>query len=158
MLTPEETREIEDELKQVPQKRGACIEALKIVQRHRGWVSDESVKDIAAFLEMSPAEVDNVATFYNLIYRRPVGKHIILLCDSISCWLMGYDRVREHLSAQLGIELGQTTSDDQFTLLPMPCLGACDHAPVMMIDTETYQDLDAHKVDEILRKYREEHH
>ena len=158
MLTPEETREIEDELKQVPQKRGACIEALKIVQRHRGWVSDESVKDIAAFLEMSPDEVDNVATFYNLIYRRPVGKHIILLCDSISCWLMGYDRVREHLSAQLGIELGQTTSDDQFTLLPMPCLGACDHAPVMMIDTETYQDLDAHKVDEILRKYREEHH
>jgi NADH-quinone oxidoreductase subunit E len=156
MLTPEETREIEDELKQVPQKQGACIEALKIVQRYRGWVSDEGVKDIAAFLEMSPAEVDNVATFYNLIYRRPVGKHIILMCDSISCWLMGYDQVRERLSEQLGIDLGQTTDDDQFTLLPMPCLGACDHAPVMMIDTETYRDLDAHKVDEILARYREE--
>jgi NADH-quinone oxidoreductase subunit E len=157
MLTSEEKHEIEEELQHVPQKRGASIEALKIVQRHRGWVSDDSLKDIAAFLEMSPDELDNVATFYNLIYRKPVGKHIILMCDSISCWLMGYDRVREQVSKQLGIELGQTTDDNQFTLLPMPCLGACDHAPVMMIDTETYEDLDSQKVDEIIRQYRGEH-
>ena len=156
MLTPEETTEIESEFKQVPYKRGACIEALKIVQRHRGWVSDDSLKDIAALLDMSTDELDNVATFYNLIFRKPVGKHVILVCDSISCWLMGYDRIRERISQQLGIDLGQTTQDDQFTLLPMPCLGACDHAPVMMIDEDLHQDLDVSQLDEILERYRQE--
>ena len=130
-----------------------CIEALKIVQQHRGWVSDEGIADVAEALQMTPAELEGVATFYNMIFRKPVGKHVILLCDSVSCWIMGYERLREHLRARLGIGLGETTADGRFTLLPNVCLGACDHAPAMMIDNAHYQDLDPARLDEILAKY-----
>lgn len=153
MLTEDERREIEHELRQYPTKRAVCIEALKIVQGHRGWVSDEGIQDIAAFLEMTPAELDSVATFYNLIFRRPVGKHVIRICDSVSCWIMGYDRVREHLTARLGIRLGETTADGRFTMVQIQCLGTCDHAPALMVDEELYRDLDPAKVDGILTEY-----
>jgi len=156
MLTGEEKREIAAEFQHYEQKRAACIEALKIVQRHRGWVSDENLKEIAEFLEMTPDELEGVATFYNLIFRRPVGKHLILVCNSVSCWILGYDRIREHLTARLGINLGETSADGQFTLLPIVCLGTCDHAPALMIDNELYGDLNPEKIDEILDPYRRE--
>lgn len=154
MLSAEERKDIEEELKHYEYKRAACIEALKIMQRHRRWISDETIADLAPMLEMSPDEIDNVATFYNLIYRQPVGEHVILLCDSISCWIMGYEGVRDHLKSRLGIELGGTTSDDKFTLIPMVCLGTCDHAPAMMVDEELYQDLTPEKIDQILDSYQ----
>jgi NADH-quinone oxidoreductase subunit E len=153
MLTEEEKREIETELQNYEQKQAACIEAMKIVQRHRGWVSDESIQDIARLLEMTPDELDSVATFYNLIFRRPVGKHVILICDSVSCWIMGYGDLRQHLTERLGINLGETTTDGRFTMLPIVCLGTCDHAPALMIDNDLYQDLDPQKIDQILKKY-----
>ncbi len=153
MLSPEEIHEIEHELTVVPQRQGACIEALKAVQRHRGWVSDEAIRDVAEFLEMSPDEVDSVATFYNLIFRQPVGRHVIFLCDSVSCWILGYERVREALGENLGVDFGETTSDDRFTLLPIQCLGTCDHAPAMMVDDDLHQDVVAEKLPEILERY-----
>jgi len=156
MLTDAERQEIESHLDEYPYKRAACIDALKVVQRHRGWVSDESLKDVAVLLEMTPDELDNVATFYNLIFRQPVGEHVILLCDSVSCWLMGYQQIRQHLNERLGIDFGQTTEDGQFTLLPMVCLGDCDHAPVMMVDNDTHHDLDVEKIERILDSYRKE--
>jgi NADH-quinone oxidoreductase subunit E len=154
MLTLQERQEIEDELSHYEQKRAVCIEAMKVVQRHRGWVSDESIKDIAGLLEMTAEELDAVATFYNLIFRKPVGKHVIMVCDSVSCWIMGYERLRERLKAGLEINLGETTADGQFTLLPTVCLGTCDHAPALMVDNETYGDLDEAKVDAIIARYR----
>jgi NADH-quinone oxidoreductase subunit E len=153
MLTDQEQQEIAAELRHYPEKRAVCIEALKIVQQHRGWVSDESLRDIAAFLEMTPDELEGVASFYNLVFRRPVGRHVILLCDSVSCWIMGYDRLRERLVDRLGIGLGQTTPDGRFTLLPIVCLGTCDHAPAMMIDEDLYRDLDAEAIGGILERY-----
>jgi len=153
MLTTEERQEIEKEIAHYEYKRAACIESLKILQRHRGWISDESLHDLAPLLGMTVHELDNVATFYSLIFRQPVGEHIILLCDSVSCWLMGYEQIRDQLQAQLGIELGQTTADGRFTLLPMPCLGDCDHAPALMIDEELHHDLDKTKVVELLENY-----
>ena len=155
MLTEEEKREIEAEFHQYARKQSACIDALKTLQRSRGWVSDESLRELAEFLEMTPDELDAVATFYNLIFRKPVGRHVILICDSISCWMMGCERIREHLTARLGIGLGETSADGEFTMLPVPCLGACDHAPVLMIDDETYPDLEPQKLDRILEQYRE---
>ena len=152
MLSDEERREIEAELVHHEYPRGACIEALKIVQHHRGWVSDESLAAVAELVGMTVDELDNVATFYNLIFRSPVGEHVILLCDSVSCWIMGYERIRQHLSERLGIEMGQTTADGTFTLLPMVCLGDCDHAPTMIVDETLYRNLDEAKVDEILRQ------
>jgi len=153
MLSAEERCEIEAELAHYPQKQAVCIEAMKIIQRHRGWVSDEAIKDLAALLEMTPDELDGVATFYNLIFRQPVGKHVILLCDSVTCWIMGYDRLRQHLTSRLGIQLGETSPDGRFTLLPIVCLGTCDHAAALMIDNDLHRDLDSTKLDEIVAKY-----
>jgi len=154
MLSDAEKREIEAGLAHYPTRRAVSIDALKIVQRHRGWVSDEALKDVAELLGLSPADLDGVATFYNLLFRKPVGRHVILMCDSVSCWIMGCDRLRERLTARLGIRMGQTTADGRFTLLPIVCLGACDHAPVIMIDDDTHGDLDPEKIDRILEQYR----
>jgi NADH-quinone oxidoreductase subunit E len=154
MLSAEEQQEIEEELKRFTDRRAACVEALKIVQKHHGWVSDESLKSLAALLEMAPEELDGVATFYNLIFRRPVGRHVILVCDSITCWIMGSEALREHLSNRLGIDMGKTSPDGRFTLLPIVCLGACDHAPVMMIDDDLHRNVTPEAVDGILEHYR----
>ena len=153
MLTAKEKKEIEVEFLRYEQKRAVSVEALKIVQRYRGWVSDDTLIEVAEFLEMTPAELDAVATFYNLIFRKPVGKHVILVCDSVSCWIMGYERIRQHLQDRLGIALGETSADGVFTLLPIVCLGACDQAPAMMIDDELYGSLDPEKIDKILANY-----
>ncbi|RPE05858.1 NADH-quinone oxidoreductase subunit NuoE [Chitinophaga lutea] len=153
MLTIAEKEQIEHEIRQVPVKKAACIEALKIVQGHRRWVSDEGIRDVADILEMSPEEVDSVATFYNLIFRQPVGRHIILLCDSISCYVMGLRALHQQLVQLLGIQYGQTTPDGRFTLLPNPCLGTCDHAPALMVDDDLYRDLSADDLEAILAKY-----
>jgi len=154
MLSPEERHEIEAEMLHYPNKQAVCIDAMKIVQRHRGWISDESIRDIAEFLDLSADDLDGVATFYNLIYRKPVGRHVILLCNSVSCWIMGYDRLRERLCQRLGIQLGETSNDGRFTLLPIVCLGTCDHAPALMIDNDLHRDLSPNSVEQILEGYR----
>jgi NADH-quinone oxidoreductase subunit E len=154
MLTTEEKAAIDSELSHYQQKQGGCIDALRLVQESRGWISDETVVDIAAYLEMAPAQLENVATFYNLIFRKPVGRHVILLCDSISCWICGYEQLKEAIADRLGITFGETTPDGCFTLLPIPCLGACDHAPTMMIDGRLYRDLDTARVAEVLEEIR----
>jgi NADH-quinone oxidoreductase subunit E len=154
MLSTEERREIEAELTRYPTRQAASVDAMKIVQRHRGWVSDASLHDIAALLQMTVDELDGVATFYNLIFRRPVGRHVILVCNSVTCWMLGADRVREQLSAASGAGVGGTSADDRFTLLPIVCLGACDHAPAVMIDRDLHADVDPARVGELLVRYR----
>jgi NADH-quinone oxidoreductase subunit E len=154
MLSDEEKQEIEHELTLFPYSQAACVEALKIGQRRRGWVSDENIKDIAAILGMTPEELDGVATFYNLIYRRPVGRHVILMCDSVSCWIMGYDRVRSCARQALGIAPGETTADGRFTLLPVPCLGTCDKAPAMMVGDDLHTNVAPEKFEAVLAPYK----
>ncbi len=143
VLSEQEIAEIDAELVHVPVPAGAAIDALKIVQAHRGWISDESLKAIARHLGMSAAELDGIATFYTLIFRRPVGEKVILLCNSVSCWIKGCDGLQQKITEHLGIGLGETTSDNQYTLLPMTCLGACDKAPVMMVGDELHEDVTA---------------
>ena len=136
VLSTEEIDLIEAEVAHIPDRESAAIEALRIVQAKRGWVSDESLRAIAAQLEMSPAALDSIATFYNLIFRQPVGRHVIMMCDSVSCYVMGCEKVRDKVCSELGIGLGETTADGRFTLLPIVCLGACDRAPVMTVGEE----------------------
>lgn len=150
MLTDIERNAIEQELAHYPDKRAACVEALRVVQKHRAWISDESLKDLAQLLEMTPEELDGVATFYNLIFRKPVGRHVVFVCNSISCWVMGHEEIRKRLETRLGIRFGETTSDGCVTLLPIVCLGACDHAPVMMVDENLHDDLTPGKAEEIV--------
>ncbi len=154
MLTDEEKHEIEHHISQYPHKRAACIEALKVVQKTRRWISDDTLKDVAEILEMTTDELDSVATFYNLVFRKPVGRHVILICDSITCWITGYEKLLDHLDKKHNIRLGKTTEDERFTLLPIPCLGTCDHAPALMIDNDLHRDLTVEKLDEILKKYK----
>ena len=156
MLSEQEKKSIDEELKHARTPRTITIEALRIVQRERGWVSDEAVKDIAACLEMTPDEVDSVATFYNMIFRKPVGKHVIFMCESISCWVMGHDQLRRHLEEKLGVKAGETTSDGMFTILPVDCLGACDRAPTVIVDQTLYEKVDETKLDAVIEEKRRE--
>ena len=148
-LSEAEIKEIAIEAGHYPEKSGASIEALKIVQQYRGWVSDECLKLVAEQLDMSPDELDQVATFYNLIFRQPVGKKVILCCDSVSCWMMGSDNVQQRISDWLGVKPGETSANGEYTLLPIVCLGACDHAPVIMVEDRLYHDIRPDKLDEL---------
>jgi len=153
VLSDEEVNEIEAECAHLPDRKSAAIDAMMIVQRHRGWVSDESLGAIAHLLGMSVENLDSIATFYNLIFRKPVGRHVVMVCDSVSCYVMGADSVRERIETHLGIGLGQTTADGRFTLLPIVCLGACDKAPTMMIGDELVGNVEVESLEEIFRKY-----
>jgi NADH-quinone oxidoreductase subunit E len=153
MLTEEEIRELGNELAQYPRRQSACVEALKIVQRRRGWISDDNLNDVAEFLGMTADELDGVATFYPLILRRPVGRHIIRICDSVSCWIMGYGELYRELTEKFGVRFGETSADGRFTLLPSTCLGACDHAPALMIDSDLIADWNPADTDRILARY-----
>jgi NADH-quinone oxidoreductase subunit E len=153
MLTPEEIRELETGLEIYPQKQAGGVDALKIIQRRRGWISDETLRDVAGFLGMTAEELDGVATFYPVIFRRPVGRHVIRICDSVSCWIVGYEQVYRRLVETLGLRLGETTGDGRFTLLPSACLGVCEHAPALLIDGDLIADWNPEAVEQILARY-----
>lgn len=154
MLTDEEIQEINAELAHSVTKASASIEALNLVQRRRGWVSDEDLREVARILEMTPDELDAVATFYSFIFRKPVGRHVVLVCDSISCWVTGYNPLLDIIRKRLGIGFGETTEDKRFTLLPISCLGACDRAPAMMVGDDLYGPVKPEMMEEILDKYK----
>ena len=154
-LSEQELADIDQEITHAPYREAVAIDALKIVQGYRGWVSDESLKAIAKHLHMSSEELDSIATFYNLIFRRPVGEQVILLCNSVTCWIKGYEQLREHISQQLGVGLGETTNDNQYTFLPVTCLGACDKAPVMMVGDKLYENVEAGQITQIFRSQQE---
>jgi NADH-quinone oxidoreductase subunit E len=153
MLTEEERRAVEEQVADCECAESASVEALQALQRYRGWISDEGIRDVAPLLGMSPEALDGVATFYSFIFRRPVGRHVICLCDSVTCYIMGHENILDHVSRRLGIRTGETTPDNRFTLLPISCVGLCDHAPAMLVDLDLYGDLDGAKIDEILEKY-----
>jgi len=149
-LTAQERETIQEMASHHGGPSGASIEALKYVQSHYRWVCDAHLAEIAALLGMPAAELEGVATYYNLIFRRPVGERVIFLCDSVSCWIMGRDSVNQHICKRLGIKPGETSADGAYTLLPIVCLGHCDHAPAMLVGDELHGDLDAERIDEIL--------
>jgi NADH-quinone oxidoreductase subunit E len=153
LLMPEDVRALDQTISQYEDNRAACIEALKLIQRRYGWISDGRLGELASLLDMTRSELDGVATFYNLVFRRAVGQHVILLCDSVSCWLMGHDELLAYLSERLGIRCGETTPDGRFTLLPTVCLGHCDHAPAMMVDDDLHGDLDQNRLASLLDSY-----
>lgn len=152
-LHPNDHRAIIEERQHYEQPQAACIEALKIVQHRHGWVPDEAIPAIAEALGVGPASVEGVATFYSLVFRKPVGRHIILICDSSSCFLSDYELLRDAFIDHLGIQFGQTTEDGRFTLLPVCCLGACDRGPAVMIDKDTFGPVGSEDIVELLEGY-----
>jgi len=148
-LNSAEIGEIHSEMSHYEDKSAVSIEALKIVQKHRGWVSDDSLVAVAELLAIAPAQLEGVATFYNLIYRQPVGKTVIHVCNSVTCWMLGAEQVRERLCRHLNVELGEMSQDGEYTILPIVCLGACDHAPVAMVGDQLILDLADNTVKQI---------
>lgn len=153
VLSADERHEIEHAMGHYPDPRAASIEALKVVQKHRGWVADDAIGAVAAVLGISAADLEGVATFYSLIFRHPVGRHVVKVCDSISCHLTGYEELRDALTQQLGIGYGETTRDGRFTLLPICCIGACDRGPSLMIDDDLHGPVEPVNVAKLLEPY-----
>jgi NADH-quinone oxidoreductase subunit E len=153
MLNDEVRAEIEEEITYCPERRSGCVEALRVVQKHYGWVSDGHVAEVADLLGMTVDELDAIATFYPFIFRKPVGRHVILVCDSVTCWAMGYESLIDAFRRELGISWGETTADNRFTLLPASCLGECDHAPAIIVDDQVHRDVAPEQIGSILGKY-----
>lgn len=154
ILSDKERALIEAEKHHYEDPRAASIEALKIVQAHHGWVPDAAIEQIAEILTIPATDVEGVATFYSQIYRSPVGRHVIRYCDSVVCYINGYQKVQDALEKTLKIKPGETTADNRFTLLPTCCLGKCDKGPCMMIDNETHANLTPENVVELLEQYQ----
>jgi NADH-quinone oxidoreductase subunit E len=152
-LSETERSAIEHEMHHYEDPRAASIEALKIVQKQRGWVPDGAIYAIAELLGIPASDVEGVATFYSQIFRQPVGRHIIRVCDSMTCFIGGHESVLGAIQQQLGIAPGQTTADNRFTLLPVCCLGNCDKAPALMIDDDTFGNVSAASVGQLLETY-----
>lgn len=152
-LSETERSAIEHEMHHYEDPRAASIEALKIIQKQRGWVPDGAIHAIAAVLGIPASDVEGVATFYSQIFRQPVGRHIIRVCDSMTCFIGGHESVLGAIQQQLGIAPGQTSADNRFTLLPVCCLGNCDKAPALMIDDDTFGNVSAAAVGQLLEAY-----
>lgn len=153
-LTQEERCAIQTECKNYIDTRAAVIEALKIIQKNRGWVSDSSIKLVAQILNISESDVEGVATFYNQIFRQSVGQNIIRYCDSVVCYITGCEKIRETLTYLLNIKIGYTTKDKKFTLLPTCCLGLCDKAPIIMINEDEYYHVIPEQINKLLGLYK----
>lgn len=153
MLSKAERRSLQSIVGRYETRSAASVEGLRIVQDNRGWVSDEALDDLADFLGVSTSSLESLATFYSMVFRRPVGRHVIMVCNSVCCWMQGSEQVARYVGDRLGVDPGETTPDGRFTLLPIVCIGACDQAPAMMIDWELHGDLTPAKIDSILGLY-----
>ena len=153
-LSDAERSAIEHEMQHYEDPRAASIESLRIVQKARGWVPDGACDAIGQLLGIPASDVEGVATFYSQIFRVPVGRHIIRVCDSMTCYIGGHESVLDGIRQELGIEPGQTTADGRFTLIPVCCLGNCDKAPALMINDDTYGDVTSGGVAGLLEAYR----
>lgn len=154
MLSENTRTALEKRIAAAMHPRELAIDVLVACQEAYGHLSDEAVADASALLSMTPLEIEEIATFYNYIYREPVGRYVIHVCDSVICWMEGYIPIRAYISEKLGIEMGETTPDGAFTLLPACCLGYCDRAPAMMINKTVYGNLTTERIDEIIERLR----
>ena len=150
MISPELQEKISRELAATSHPREKAVDVMYLLQSHYGYMSAEAVHEAARILDMTPLEVDELATFYDFIYRQPVGKYVIHVCDGVVCWMHHYYAVFSYLGRKLGVNLGQTTSDGLFTVLPAACIGDCHNGPSMLINGQFYGKLTPEKIDEIL--------
>jgi NADH-quinone oxidoreductase E subunit len=142
-LTPERRRQLDEILTKYPEdrKRSAVLAALYLVQEQQGYLTGNAMRHVAPILDMTPAEVDDVATYYVMFHKAPVGTYVLQVCRTLSCALNGAERVTEALSEKLGIRIGETDPSGMFTLLEFECLGACDRAPVLMVNNELWHEV-----------------
>lgn len=151
-FSPEVVEEMRLHVTKYPadRKRSALIPLLFVVQRERGWIDNPGVNFLANFLELEVTDVWETATFYSMFNLRPIGRHHIQICKTLSCKIMGEPEITEHICNRLGIHAGETTADGKFTVSLVECLGSCGTAPMMQIGFDYHEDLTTEKVDKIL--------
>jgi len=156
MLPKEVLEMLEQKIASADHPRELVVDVMFTLQNYYGYLSDEALEEGARLLGMTPLELEELATFYDFIYREPAGRFVIHICDGVVCWMNGYGSVVNYLCEKLGIKPGETTSDGLFTLLPTACLGYCDLSPAMLINGRAYGPLTPEKIDDILEKLRAE--
>jgi NADH-quinone oxidoreductase subunit E len=139
---------------EVPREK--AVDVMFELQDHCGYMSDEAMAEASKLLGMTTLELEELATFYDHIYREPVGRYVIHVCDSAICWMNDHQSVIDHLCSRLGVELGGTSADGLFTLLPVCCIGYCDRAPAMTINRRVFGLLTPEKIDRILNRLKEQ--
>ena len=152
MLSEKARERIEALKRQYPSPRSALLPALYVAQEEHGWLSPEVMAEVAQVMDLPPVEVASVASFYTMLYKQPVGQHVIQVCTNIACSLLGAEHIVEYLKRRLGIEVGETTPDGRFTLLTVECLGSCGTAPMMQVDDKYYENLTEERIEEILEE------
>ncbi len=154
-MLPDTLKEtLEKQIAHADHPRELAVDVMLALQEQYGYLSDDAVKAVAALLGMSALEVEELATFYTFIYREPLGKYVIHVCDSVICWMDGYESLMTYLGQKLDIEMGGTSADGLFTLLPVCCIGYCDRSPAMLINRKVYGHLTPKKIDQILETLR----
>ena len=154
-MLPDNVKEaLAKEIENAEYPKELAVDVMFALQDHYGYLNDEAVAEAASLLNLTPLEIEELATFYTFLYREPIGKYVIHVCDSVICWLDGYESIRDYLCQKLNINVGETTSDGLFTLLPVCCIGYCDRAPAILINRKVYGRLSAEKLDGILEKLK----
>ena len=141
-FTPERARQLEQICSNYPpdRRKSAVLAALYLVQDQQGYITAQGARHVAEFLRITPAEVEDVVTYYVMFHRAPVGTYVLQVCRTLSCALAGAERVTEALSEKLGLKVGETDASGMFTLTEFECLGACDRAPVVMVNNEHWHE------------------
>ena len=151
MLSEETKTEIQRMRDEYPDPQSALLPALHLAQRdYGGWLPREAFDEVAGVMELPATQVAAAASFYTMLNREPVGRHLVQVCTNISCSLLGAEHLMGYISRKLGIEPGETTPDGKFTLLEVECLGSCGTAPMMQTDDQYYENLTEEKIDRIL--------
>jgi NADH-quinone oxidoreductase subunit E len=149
-FTPEQLMEVQRLQGLYPDKQGALLPVLHMAQDTFGYISLEVEEYVAGLFDLTPAHVHEVVTFYTMFFREPKGRHVVAVCQNLTCHLLGAKAIIEHLERRLGIEAGETTPDARVTLLTVECLCACETAPMMQVDDRYEGFLTPEKVDRIV--------
>jgi len=147
-------RELEARIKEADHSRECAVDVMYALQKHCGYLSDEAVQEAASLLGMTALEVDELATFYDFIYREPVGKYVIHACDGVVCWMFGEESMLDYLCRILKVTVGETTPDGLFTVLPAVCIGDCDHAPAVLVNGRFYGSLNPERIDSMIEELK----
>ena len=151
MFSEANETKLDEIISHYPVKRSAVLPALYLAQEEHGYVTDEDVQYIADRLDMRVNEVEEVVTFYTMYSRQPIGRHKLQVCRTLSCMLLGAEKITEHISQRLGVEVGETKADGKFTLQEVECLGYCDLAPCLQVNFTYHERVTTETVDELLQ-------
>lgn len=154
MLSPETRQKIESLKKVYETHQSALIPALHVAQADQGWLSEDTQREVAQLLGLTPQSVRQVVTFYTMFHQKPVGRHLIQVCRNLSCSLLGGQRLQKQIQEKLGLEDGETTQDGRFTYVSVECLGSCGTAPVLMVNDRFVENVTPQQVDRLLEELK----